>query len=63
MFLSRTALLSSKGDKSGESEVNEVKVPPDIVCGLCSGVMKDAVIITCCQESFCDECEWSVLQV
>ena len=32
-------------------------VPDELKCSICSELMKDAVIIQCCGESFCDECK------
>lgn len=38
--------------------VKEVQLIPDeLKCSMCSELMKDAVIIQCCGESFCDECK------
>lgn len=34
----------------------EVKPPPELICGLCEELMKDAVIIPCCGESYCYDC-------
>ena len=30
--------------------------PPDLVCGLCKELLKEAVLIPCCAAAFCDEC-------
>ncbi|KAG0624772.1 hypothetical protein M758_2G002700 [Ceratodon purpureus] len=30
--------------------------PPELKCPLCSNIFKDAVMIPCCQYSFCDKC-------
>ena len=32
-------------------------IPDELKCSMCSELMKDAVIIQCCGESFCDECK------
>lgn len=32
-------------------------MPDELKCSICSELMKDAVIIQCCGESFCDECK------
>jgi hypothetical protein len=50
------AMLKSAGEKAGESKVDEVEIPSELLCELCKGVIRDAVIITCCSEAFCDEC-------
>jgi len=31
--------------------------PPELKCPLCSNIFKDAVMIPCCQYSFCDKCK------
>lgn len=32
-------------------------IPPELTCSICKELVRDAVIIPCCAESFCDECE------
>lgn len=32
------------------------EVPEDLICSICKGIFKDAVMIPCCGSSFCDEC-------
>ncbi|CRL04444.1 CLUMA_CG017529, isoform A [Clunio marinus] len=32
------------------------EIPEDLVCAICKGIFKDAVMIPCCGSSFCDEC-------
>ena len=54
-------MLKSAGEKAGESKVDEVEIPSELLCELCKGVIRDAVIITCCSEAFCDECECKVV--
>lgn len=34
-----------------------VPIPDELKCSMCSELMKDAVIIQCCGESFCDDCK------
>lgn len=34
----------------------EVETPPELVCDICKELMKDAVIIPCCGESYCYGC-------
>ncbi|CAG9824597.1 unnamed protein product [Phaedon cochleariae] len=36
-------------------------IPEDLVCGICSDLLQDAVMIPCCGNSFCDECVRGVL--
>lgn len=31
-------------------------LPPELLCSLCQGIFKEAVMIPCCQYSFCDTC-------
>ena len=35
----------------------KVEIPPELTCSICKELVRDAVIIPCCGESFCDECE------
>lgn len=32
------------------------EIPEDLICAICKGIFKDAVMIPCCGSSFCDEC-------
>ena len=47
--------------KSSKPEVastpQKMEIPPELICHKCKELVKDAVIIPCCGESFCDECE------
>lgn len=45
----------SKAEAVGTSK--KVEIPPELICHKCKELVKDAVIIPCCGESFCDECE------
>ncbi|KAI5066397.1 hypothetical protein GOP47_0019021 [Adiantum capillus-veneris] len=31
-------------------------LPPELRCSLCEGILKEAVMVPCCQYSFCDTC-------
>ncbi|RUS13056.1 hypothetical protein BC937DRAFT_86418 [Endogone sp. FLAS-F59071] len=35
--------------------------PPELVCRLCTRLMRDAVIAPCCGKSFCDECTYLLM--
>ena len=54
------AFLNSqmKGKKTGAAvEAPKVtEIPPELLCHLCKELVRDAVIIPCCGESFCYEC-------
>ncbi len=56
---SSNAMKSGKVKSKSEAleAPKEVEVPPELTCSLCKELFKDAVIIPCCGESFCDECE------
>ena len=45
--------------KSGPSGglLKEENIPPELICSICNELVKEAVIIPCCGESFCDECK------
>lgn len=34
----------------------KLEPPEDLLCSICKGIFKDAVMIPCCGSSFCDEC-------
>ena len=34
----------------------KIEIPEDLVCAICKGIFKDAVMTPCCGSSFCDEC-------
>ena len=36
---------------------NEKPVPLEYFCPLCKNIMKNAVLVPCCGESFCDNCK------
>lgn len=41
-------------------EPEKETIPPELTCYICKELVRDAVIIPCCAESFCDECEYFV---
>ena len=45
-----------QADSPPPDEVKSI-IPSDLVCALCTDLMSDAVLIPCCGESFCDDCE------
>ena len=47
--------LKNKAESVGSSK--KVEIPPELLCHKCKELVKDAVIIPCCGESLCDECE------
>lgn len=47
-------------NKAASDEVDVVEIPPELVCRLCDGLIRDAVIIPCCGENYCDDCECTV---
>jgi E3 ubiquitin-protein ligase RBBP6 len=32
------------------------EIPEEIICTICKGIYRDAVMVPCCGSSFCDEC-------
>ena len=44
-----------------EEPKKDDKPPVELICSLCNELMKEAVIIPCCGESFCSECIWTHL--
>ena len=39
------------------SEEDEDPIPDELLCLLCKDLMTDAVVIPCCGNSYCDDCE------
>lgn len=39
--------------------VEKPNIPEDLVCSACHDLLTDAVMIPCCGDSFCDDCEYS----
>lgn len=37
--------------------VQEPQLPDELLCMICHDLLQDAVLIPCCGNSFCDECE------
>ena len=46
-------LESEKSDPVEE----EKNIPGELLCSLCKDILRDAVVIQCCGNSFCDECK------
>ncbi|XP_060939390.1 E3 ubiquitin-protein ligase RBBP6-like, partial [Limanda limanda] len=38
------------------SEVDAEPIPDELLCPICNDLMRDAVVIPCCGNSFCDDC-------
>ena len=55
--LCRAAELKTKMS----NEVIDVKIPDELTCKICKELVRDAVIIPCCSESFCDECKLIII--
>lgn len=41
-----------------KSEAEEDPVPDELLCLICRDLMSDAVVIPCCGNSYCDDCEF-----
>ena len=59
-------MSSSCSLAAGDMKVKSVghidtSVPPELTCNICKELIRDAVIIPCCGESFCDECKQSII--
>lgn len=55
------SLRDNIGAESQETVQNQFveekrEIPEDLICAICKGIFKDAVMIPCCGSSFCDEC-------
>lgn len=40
------------------SEDDSDPIPDELLCPICNDLMTDAVVIPCCGNSYCDECEF-----
>lgn len=40
-----------------ESEDQDDPIPSELLCLICNELLADAVVIPCCGNSYCDECE------
>ncbi|KAK3276075.1 hypothetical protein CYMTET_15830 [Cymbomonas tetramitiformis] len=47
---------SAKGFGTYPSNVNTTQIPDHLKCSLCSSLYRDAVLIMCCQKTYCDGC-------
>ncbi len=45
-----------KSKQPAEKVSQKVETPPELICAICKELMKDAVIIPCCGESYCYDC-------
>lgn len=50
--------IGAENQESVQNQFVEEKreIPEDLICAICKGIFKDAVMIPCCGSSFCDEC-------
>lgn len=44
-------------EEQPESEEKEDPVPDELLCLICRDLLSDAVLIPCCGNSYCDDCE------
>lgn len=44
-------------EPSSSSEEDD-PIPDELLCLICKDIMTDAVVIPCCGNSYCDECEF-----
>lgn len=55
------SLRDNIGSENQEPQQNQFieekrEIPDDLICAICKGIFKDAVMIPCCGSSFCDDC-------
>ena len=62
-LLYRQAYLQGKKEKppfvkssSPTSEAAEKMIPGELLCPLCKDIVTDAVVVSCCGNSYCDDC-------
>ena len=68
-ILTYISYISSQAYKEGKKErppfsqdpepaVEKPEIPEDLLCNICKDLLTDAVMIPCCGNSFCDECNF-----
>lgn len=55
-------LVVKRPPKSNILAVQSTNLPMELKCSLCTNFFKDAVMIPCCQHSFCEKCEFFMLK-
>jgi hypothetical protein len=56
LFMNRT-VFAKEADALLAIRPILIEPPPELRCPLCKNIFKDAVMIPCCQYSFCDKCK------
>lgn len=58
-FIDAAAAGNSLATESAVLPPIEAKqeIPDDLICSICKDLLNDAVMISCCGSSFCDECK------
>lgn len=46
--------------KQPKSESEDDPVPDELLCLICRDLLDDAVVIHCCRNSYCDDCELNI---
>jgi len=46
-----------------EAEEGDKKIPGELLCLICNNLLTDAVVIPCCGNSYCDECEFEPISL
>lgn len=49
-------LLENSTNHMNQQQQQQLSVPDYLLCEQCKDIMNDAVVISCCGKSFCDEC-------
>ena len=52
----RTSSMASASPADDTSRPTQAPLPKEYLCPVCKDVLRDAVIVACCGQSFCDEC-------
>ncbi len=50
------AFKDAMGQRNTGNETNLAKQRPSLTCRVCDRIYSDAVTVSCCQSTFCDEC-------
>lgn len=41
-----------------QQQQQKIEIPEELQCSLCKNLLQDAVLVPCCGNSFCDECNF-----
>lgn len=52
------APFSESENELNAEQQQKIEIPEELQCSLCKNLLQDAVLVPCCGNSFCDECNF-----